>query len=305
MTVEPTFHTELSAPSRLASPVPGLVARFDLADGRRVAVHLPHALTCRAEACTTDQFRIEVRRADDSEASVLTAADLVDVFGARTAAQALAAFAAGDVERSDRLAQAAGGAWQWLTQLVHEVSVAHEILRQRGIEVRKSAATRRSSDRRRIEDTDPPRHLGSPLPPIPDPPQYPPDPRQLFVKVVIACLTSGLPGGKSVAEIDNPSGYPASAVDLARLQTEVQRAARACDLGTLRARINLDLGQWLLRFLRAWVQRCKSVDVEADLESECIVVHFTTEDDEGAYSYAFDVFPGIRPADDRPDPTHA
>lgn len=296
-----SFRAELSATSRLYSPAQGLVARFDLADGRRVAVHLPHALTCRADPCTTDQFRIEIRRADGSEASVLTAADLVDVFGARTAAQALAAFAAGDVERSDRLAQDAGGAWRWLMELVREVNVAHEIVRHRRIEVEKTAQRRRSPETRRVvEDPERPQRLWSQLPPIPDPPQFPPDPRQVDVKVVHAWLASCLTDRMRLTTINAVTGYPASAVDLARLQTEVQRAARACDLTTLRARMNLDLGQWLLKFLRTWVQRCKVIDIEADLGSDHVRVHFTTEDDEGAYSYAFDVQPGIRPADDEP-----
>lgn len=116
------FHAELSASPQLAEPVAGFVARFDLADGRQVDVEVSKATSCVAKACDTTGFRIVVRRANGRAAAQLSAMDLVDVFGARSASLALAAYEAGDLPRARRLAREAGAPWRGLRRLLREVS---------------------------------------------------------------------------------------------------------------------------------------------------------------------------------------
>lgn len=116
------FQTELSASPSLAIRVPGLIAHFDLVDGRRIDVHVPQAITCAVEAGEVAGFRIEVRHPRRPTA-VLTATDLLDVFHAQSAARAIAAFVAGDLARARRLARRAGAAWQGLLRLLRDVTV--------------------------------------------------------------------------------------------------------------------------------------------------------------------------------------
>lgn len=117
------FRTELSASPYLPMRVPGLIAHFDLADGRRIEVHVPQAIACAVEAGEVAGFRIEVRHPKRTT-TVLTATDLLDVFCAQSASQALAAYAVGDLARARRLARRAGAAWQGLVRLLQAVAGA-------------------------------------------------------------------------------------------------------------------------------------------------------------------------------------
>lgn len=83
---------------------------------------MPRAVSCRSEACETAGFRIEVWRPGRELAAVLTAGDLVGVFGAHDAVRAVEAYLAGDLARALRLATRAGGAWVGLHRLLREVS---------------------------------------------------------------------------------------------------------------------------------------------------------------------------------------
>lgn len=100
----------------------GFVAEFDLADGRQVDVQVSKAISCVVKACDVAGFRIVVRRVNGHTAAELSAMDLVDVFGARSAAQALAAYTAGDLVRARRLASEAGTPWRGLRRLLQELS---------------------------------------------------------------------------------------------------------------------------------------------------------------------------------------
>lgn len=119
---EPTFRAEMSASPGLTEPEAGFIARFDLADGRQVDVQVSKAISCVVKACDVAGFRVVVRRANGRAAAELSAMDLVDVFGARSAAQALAAYTAGDLVRARRLAREAGTPWRGLRRLLQEVS---------------------------------------------------------------------------------------------------------------------------------------------------------------------------------------
>ncbi len=106
------------------APVPGQRAWFMLDDCRRVDIQVPHAVACGSEACEAVGFRIEVFRPDGALAAVLTAGDLVGVFGAQAAVRAVDAFLAGDLAGARRLVGRAGGAWRGLGELLREVSAA-------------------------------------------------------------------------------------------------------------------------------------------------------------------------------------
>ena len=110
------FHAGL-APS-WSTPVPGQVARFELDDRREVVIHVPQAVACRAEAGEVAGFRIEVWRPGRGLAAVLTAGDLVGVFGAQDAVRGIEAFLAGDLGRARELVARAGGAWVGLGRLL-------------------------------------------------------------------------------------------------------------------------------------------------------------------------------------------
>lgn len=122
MAAKRRFHADL-APSASTS-APGQRARFALDDGRRVDIHVPRAVACEAVACATAGFRIAVFAPGRGLAAVLSAGDLVGVFGAQAAARAVEAFLAGDLAGARRLAGRAGGAWRGLGELLREVSVA-------------------------------------------------------------------------------------------------------------------------------------------------------------------------------------
>lgn len=89
------------------------------------------------------------------------------------------------------------------------------------------------------------------------------------------------------------SGFHASAVDLGRLQSTLQRGLTRFDQVQLEARWE-EIFDWIRRVLRSWVQRCKSMRIER--HDDAIYIELETQDDRGYYSYAFDVFPRRRRA---------
>lgn len=66
-------------------------------------------------------FRIEVWRPGRELAAVLTAGDLVGVFGAQDAVRGIKAYLAGDLARARDLVARAGGAWAGLGRLLREI----------------------------------------------------------------------------------------------------------------------------------------------------------------------------------------
>lgn len=114
--VRAPFRVDLT-PSQPGTPIRGHRARFTLDDGRHVVVHVPKAISCENHACPTDGFRIEILD-DSGPVELLTALDLVSVFGAREAMLALRAFAGGDLRGARRLAERAGSPWRPLLVLL-------------------------------------------------------------------------------------------------------------------------------------------------------------------------------------------
>ncbi len=86
-------------------------------------------------------------------------------------------------------------------------------------------------------------------------------------------------------------GFHASAVDLGRLQAALTRGVARLDSAQLEARWD-DVFKWMMKVLRAWVQRYKSVHIKRS--DAGVRVEIQTQDDHGYYSYGFDVFPRIR-----------
>lgn len=119
---QPTFQAVMSATPGHAEPVKGQIARFDLADGRRVDIHVPRAVFGEVKPYDVEGFRVVVRQPDGTASVELSAMDLVDVFGAQSAAQAIVAFTAGNLPRARYLARKAGTPWRGLRRLLREVS---------------------------------------------------------------------------------------------------------------------------------------------------------------------------------------
>jgi hypothetical protein len=86
------------------------------------------------------------------------------------------------------------------------------------------------------------------------------------------------------------SGYPASALDLGRLQEALGSGLAAFDMDRIRERWDVDVFQWLRRTIFRWVQRCKLLTLKP--EEDWVRIEIETKDDLGYYEYAFHVFPG-------------
>lgn len=84
------------------------------------------------------------------------------------------------------------------------------------------------------------------------------------------------------------TGFHASAVDLGRLQAALTRGVGRLDSAQLEARWD-EVFKWIMKVLRAWVQRYKSVSIKRNEAG--VRVEMQTQDDHGYYSYGFDVFP--------------
>jgi hypothetical protein len=76
------------------------------------------------------------------------------------------------------------------------------------------------------------------------------------------------------------TGFPASAVDLGRLQTEIERAFAGWSSEEIRSRWRSDVFPWVSQFTRTWVQRRSVLHVRIGLD---------TKDDRGYYHYVFEV----------------
>ena len=83
-------------------------------------------------------------------------------------------------------------------------------------------------------------------------------------------------------------GFPASAVDLGRLQETAEHALRHFTEERLARRWD-EVFDWVRRFLARWVQRRKALQIKR--HGAAIHVELTTQDDLGYYKYAFDIFP--------------
>ena len=131
-----------------------------------------------------------------------------------------------------------------------------------------------------------------PLPPIPDPPTGLHDDRQRTFVRVIGGLGSQLGNGDIfVSPASLATGYRASAVDLGRIQEEIERALELFDMEQVRSRWNDDLFVWLRRMLLMWIQRCKFLHFDIDGEKG-IHIEVQTQDDRGYYEYHVEAFPG-------------
>lgn len=129
-----------------------------------------------------------------------------------------------------------------------------------------------------------------PLPPLPGPPRLPPDPRQRFLPNFAARLSEAL-GDEIHLQANNTStGFPASAVDLGRLKSELEHGLQRFDMNIIRERWSIDVRVWMTRLVFSWVQRGKELNY--DLRERGVRMRLVTRDDLGEYEYSFDVFPG-------------
>jgi len=132
--------------------------------------------------------------------------------------------------------------------------------------------------------------LWPPLPSVPVPPSFDLDPRQQTFRQVLGGLADGL----SLVPVEDAkpryrTGYPASAIDLGRLQDALASGIQAFSMADIEARRS-EVIEWFLATLRGWVQRRKGAAI--DVRANGIHVRVETQDDHGYYTYEFDVFPG-------------
>lgn len=131
-----------------------------------------------------------------------------------------------------------------------------------------------------------------PLPPIPEPPTGLHDERQTTFARIIGGLASQLSNAEVfVSPANVATGYRASALDLGRIQEEIEGALELFDMEQVRSRWDDDLFIWLRRMLLTWIQRCKYLHFDTDGEKG-IHIEVQTQDDRGYYEYHLDVFPG-------------
>ncbi len=129
------------------------------------------------------------------------------------------------------------------------------------------------------------------FPPIPRPPkapQLPADPRQSGSAHIIGTIASAAASSMLVAGPNLSNGFHASAVDVGRLQSALERGLARFDGNQLEARWS-EIFDWIRRVARSWVQRCKHMHIER--RQAGIRIELETQDDLGYYEYKFDVFP--------------
>lgn len=86
------------------------------------------------------------------------------------------------------------------------------------------------------------------------------------------------------------TGFPASAVDLGRLQSEMERAFAGWSANEIRSRWREEVFLWIAEFTRRWVQRRSMARITRTRFGFRIVLD--TKDDHGYYHYVFEV--GLR-----------
>jgi len=127
-----------------------------------------------------------------------------------------------------------------------------------------------------------------PIPKLPKPPLFAADPRQSSSAHVIGAIAGIARGTMNVSGPNLSTGFHASAVELGRLQSVLERGLARFDDAQLEARWN-EVFDWIRRVARSWVQRCKKMHIER--RELGIRIELETQDDLGHYEYAFDVFP--------------
>jgi hypothetical protein len=127
------------------------------------------------------------------------------------------------------------------------------------------------------------------LPPVPEPPSFGPDPRQETFYAIVGRLGAALSEVEGEVRVAATStGYPASAVDLGRLQSEMERALAGWSSSEIRSRWRDEVFPWISQFTRAWVQRRSILTAKRTRSGIRIVLD--TKDDRGYYHYVFEVF---------------
>lgn len=127
-----------------------------------------------------------------------------------------------------------------------------------------------------------------PLPPAPEPPVLPDDPRQTRAGRVVGALAGIAQQHMRLSGPNLTTGFHASAVDLGALQHALERGLSRFDPAQIESRWS-EVFDWIRRVMSTWVQRYKELRIER--RNEGIRIEFQTQDDLGYYDYAFDVFP--------------
>ena len=125
-----------------------------------------------------------------------------------------------------------------------------------------------------------------PLPPIPEPPCFGPDPRQEEFFREVGRLLDRV-GGDSDFEtvsLTDWSGFPAASVDLGRIADLVRRAFGEWSTAELESRWDVSVQPWIHHLLSVWVQRLQRREIRL-LPGRAIELFLMTRDDAGDYSF--------------------
>ena len=114
--------------------------------------------------------------------------------------------------------------------------------------------------------------------------------RQSQFRRIVGNLGAAIGGHGSLSTANVQSGYPAAAPDLGRLKDALERGLARFDMDQVRARWDDDVFEWLRLTVKAWVQRCKMLQIRP--RQNGVQIRLMTQDDHGYYRYEFDVFPG-------------
>jgi len=127
---------------------------------------------------------------------------------------------------------------------------------------------------------------GRPLPPIPEPPSFGPDPRQeAFFKEVGRLLDRcGEESEFETLSLTDWTGYPAASLDLGRVSDLVQRAFGDWSTAELENRWDDSVQPWIHHLLSVWAQRLQRREIRL-LPGRVIELFLMTRDDRGDYSF--------------------
>src|SRR5262245_33233535 len=122
-----------------------------------------------------------------------------------------------------------------------------------------------------------------PLPPQPEPPRFPVDERQRVFRGIVGGLVDSMGDGMGLGVANTAMGFPASAIDVGRLQCALEAGLVGFDMDVVRRRWEDDVRTWMQTLVLHWVQRCKSLRMEP--RENGIHIELESQDDLGYYTY--------------------
>lgn len=128
------------------------------------------------------------------------------------------------------------------------------------------------------------------LPRVPPPPEAGRDERQGTFEGIAGRLGDAMGDRMAISAANTSRGFPASRVDLGRLQAGLEEGLKRFDMKVVRSRWDVDVAGWMTRLLTSWVQRSEGIRFR--LARIGVHVRLETQDDRVCCRHELDVFPG-------------